>query len=528
MSGPFGGGSVSINGSTLGGALNTLLLAPDILPGAAPSYELAKVLYEYHPLGKKMVDAPIEAAQSQQRKVSVGDHPDEVRDAFLKQWDKDGCDGNAANVAGTARIYGIGSLGVLTEGEESSSPLNFDKLAKQRIAFNIFDPLNTAGSLTLNQDPNSLDFQKHAEIRVAGKQYHRSRSVTILNEKPLYISYTDSAFGFSGRSVYQRALFPLKSFVQTMVTDDMVSKKAGLIIAFIKMAGSIADGLMARITGQKRSLLKMAVVDNVLSMGPDDKVESLNLQNLDGAFGNSRTNILKNIATAASMPAVMLENETLTEGFGEGTEDAKIIAKYIGGVRAWMKPIYDFLDPICQRRAWNSDFVALMQKKFPERYGEMTPDAIFYEWSSAFAAPWPNLLEEPDSEKIKVSDVKYKAALAAVEILAPMLDPDNTVKLILWLVDNMNEDKLLFGGALEIDVDDLLDFLEENAQAVKDAAEAAAQGGEGELGDEGKGPVREKLDSALPGNMARRIADMNDSVSRLPPKVMHLLERAKV
>lgn len=517
-------GSVTINGSELGGALQNLMMSKDIVPGAAPSYELAKTIYEYHPLGKKMVDAPVEAAQSQQRLVSVGDHPDEVRDAFLAQWDKDGCDGNAANVAGTARIYGIGSLGVLTEGEESSAPLDFAKLAKQRIAFNLFDPLNTAGSLTLNQDPNSLDFQKHAEIRVAGKTYHRSRSVTLINEKPMYISYTDSAFGFSGRSVYQRALFPLKSFVQTMVTDDMVSKKAGLLVAFIKMAGSIADGLMARIMGQKRSLLKVAVVDNVLSMGVEDRVESLNLQNLDGAFGNSRTNILKNIATAASMPAVMLENETLTEGFGEGTEDAKVIAKYVAAVRAWMKPIYDFLDPITQRRAWNADFVALMKKKFAERYGDMTPDAIFYEWSSAFKAPWPNLLEEPDSEKIKVSDVKYKAALALVEILAPMLDPDNKAALVLWLVDVVNEDKLLFPTNLDVDVDDLLAFLEENAEKDEEARQSAL---EGDPGDEGKGPVREKLDSALPGDMVRRIADMNDSVARLPPKVMKLLERAK-
>lgn len=514
-------GSITINGSELGGALQSLLMAKDIQPGAAPSYELCKTLYEYHPLGAKMVEAPIEAALSQARKVSVGDHPDEVRDAFLAQWDKDGCDGHVSNVCCTARMYGISSLAVLTAGAEPSTPLDFGGLAAARIAFNMFDPLNTAGSLTLNQDPNSLDFQKHAEIAVAGKKYHRSRSVTIINEKPIYISYTDSAFGFSGRSVYQRALFPLKSFVQTMVTDDMVSKKAGLLIAFIKQVGSITDGVMARIMGQKRSLLKVAVVDNVLSMGPDDSVESLDLSNLAASFGPSRTNILKNIATAAKMPAVMLENETLTEGFGEGTEDAKVVAQFVGGVRAWMKPVYDFLDPVAQRRAWNADFVALMKRKFSDRYGSMTDDAIFYEWSSAFKAPWPNLLEEPDSEKIKVSDVKYKGALALVEILAPMLDPDNKAALVIWLVDVVNEDKLLFPTSLGIEADDLLAFLEENADA---AREIAAQ--EGEPGDD-KGPVNTKMDASSFGNVARRIADMDLAVSRLPPKVVKILESAK-
>lgn len=485
--------TISVNGSTIGTALTQLLIAPDIEVGSTPSYELCKQIYAFHPLGAKIVEAPIEVAMSQPRKVAVacpGTPEERVRDAFIAQWEADGADGHIGNTAGTARIYGIASVACLTDGKDPDAPLDFETLWRDKIAFNVFDPLNTAGSLVLNQDPNSLDFQKHASIAVAGKKYARNRSATILNEKPLYIEYTPSAFGFSGRSVYQRILLPLKSFVQTMVTDDMVSKKAGLIIAFIKGAGSFVDNLMQKFAGMKRSLLKIAVVDNVLSMGSEDSVESLNLQNLDGAFGNSRTNILKNIATGAKMPAVMLENETLTEGFGEGTEDAKVIAQFVKGVRAWMKPLYDFFDPIIQRRAWNPDFFKALKAEFPEAFKGIEYQEAFYKWQKAFSATWPPLLEEPESEKIKVEDVKFKGLLAAVEVLGPLLDPANKVVIVEWVADNLNENKLLFGSPLNLDFDELLAFLEE--AAAKAEADAAKLNTE-EPGN--AGGVRERLDS---------------------------------
>lgn len=497
-------------GSNVGTALASLLMADDIEPGAAPSYELCKTIYSYHPLGGKMVDGPIEAAQSQPRELAVPGAPDEVVDAFAKQWLADGCDENAANVGRLARIYGIASLALIEVDVDPKEPIDFKKLWNAKIGYNALDPLNTAGSLVLNQDPNSPDFQKHAAIAVAGKPYARNRSVTLMNERPLYVEYTASAFGFVGRSVYQRPLLPLKSFVQTMITDDMVSKKAGLLIAFIKGAGSFVDNLMAKFASLKRSLLKVAVVDNVLSMGPDDRVESLNLQNLDGAFGNSRTNILKNIATAAKMPAVMLENETLTEGFGEGTEDAKVIAQYVDGVRTWLAPVYAFLDAATMRRAWNPDFIKLMRAKYPDVAKLGDDEAIFLEWRSKFSALWPSLLKEPESEQIKVEDVKFRALLATASTLAPGLDPENRATVYAWVAENLNQHKLLFNTPLELDLDLLLAWNEDAAEAAKESREQGAEGGSKAAG------VSMRLDSVRADRTRASLAHYEAAVARLP------------
>ena len=436
--------------------LQRLLLADDIVPGAAPSYELCKIIYEYHPLGLKMVEAPTNMAQSQPREISVAIGPeDRLREAFLLEWNLLNCDDAAANLMRISRIYGAGSLGILTEGETATSPLKYEELYKKNIAFNIWDPLNTSGSLVLNQLPNSFEFLKHESVRVSGQEYHPSRVIVKFNEKPIYLGWTASAFGYVGRSVYQRALYPLKSFINTMVTDDMISRKAGVLVMKLKQAGSIVSQSMLSLFGLKRQVLQDAATNNVISVGQEDAIESLNLQNIDGAGTFARTNILKNIATSADMPAILLENETLVEGFGEGTEDAKVVARYVERYRTEMTPIYMFLDQIVQYRAWNPDFYKTLQAAFPETYGGVDYKVAFYEWRNNFKAVWPSLLTEPDSEKIKVDDTRLKAVIALVEVLMPSMDPENKAVLIQWAADNFNELPLLFTTPLELDYEAL-------------------------------------------------------------------------
>lgn len=464
-------------GSSLGGSLNDLLNASDIVPGSDPSYQLCKVIYLYHPLGGKMVESPISMAQSQTREVTVPNSPEEdVKKAFLDEWEALGVDQIVFNVMATSRCYGIAAVALVADGMPSEKPIEFMKLYGQKLSFNVFDPLNTAGSLVLNQNPNASDFQHVVAIAVQGKGYHPSRTCVMMNGNPVYIAYTTSAFGYVGRSCFQRALFPLKSFVQSMVTDDMVTLKAGVLVAALKPAGSIVDQVMAQVTGIKRAILQMAKTGNVISINaPDEKIETLNMQNLDGAYGMARKNILENLAAADDMPAQLLNAETFAEGFGEGTEDAKAVARYIDRFRVKMKPLYTWFDKIVQHRAWNEDFFKLMQQKFPERYGKMAYNQAFYEWRNSFSAIWPSLLTEPDSEKVKTEDVKLKALIAIVQVLAPMLDPENLATLIQWAADNLNETgEQMFTDPLVLDAAAIADHAQEKADQAAEMQEKAA------------------------------------------------------
>ena len=379
-------------------------------------------------------------------------------DAFKQEWKSIQADRHIFNAARLARIYGVSTLGLMVKDADIGTPVDFKKLPQDTISFNVWDPLNTAGSLVLNQDPNSMDFQKVPNVTVGGKSYHRSRTVVLMNEDPLYIEYETAGFGFLGRSVYQRGLVPLKSFVLTLATDMMIALKAGVLITKMKSQSSAVDGPMSWLFAGKRQMVKEAQTGNVLTIDVDEDIESLNLQNLDGAYGMARKNIIENEAAACGTPAKIVLAETFAEGFGEGTEDAKAVAMFIETIRAWMEPLYTFMDQIVMHRAWNEEFFERVKNKYPDAYKDTDYNTAFYEWKNSFQALWPSLLDEPESEKLKGEDVVLKAIIAVVEVLLPEVPPETKATVIEWMQDNLNEKKRLFSSPMDLDFDAIAEY----------------------------------------------------------------------
>ena len=455
-------GILATSGGEVGTALRQMLMADDIEPGSEPSYHLCKIIYTYHPLGKKMADSPITMAMSQEREITVPDGPESrLVEAFKAERTKLKIDNRIANLGSLSRIYGISSMGTVTTKYQSNQPIPANKLADiDDLTINVWDPLNTSGSLVLNQQPNEVDFMKPSGLRVAGLVYAPGRTVTLLHEQPIYISYTNSAFGFVGRSVYQRGLYPLQSFVQSMKTDNMIVVKAGVLIAKIKQAGSIISNAMRRLFGFKAEVVKDAQTGNVITIGTEgEEIETLNMQNLDAPYAIARKNILENIAVSADMPAKLLNSETFAEGFGEGTEDAKNVARFVDGIRIWLQPAYEFTDALVQYRAWNEDFYKTIQNEFPDEYGKVPYATAFMRWVNSFRATWPSLLIEPESELAKKEDVKFKAVVAIAELLLPVIDPINKATVVKWMADNANDNKMLFSHPLDLDYEVLAQYV---------------------------------------------------------------------
>ncbi|HHH0255279.1 TPA: phage portal protein [Yersinia enterocolitica] len=439
--------------------LSLLLDGDDIQPGSSVGYQICKTIYLYHPLGGKMVDRPIKMAMNEPRTVHVSQTfalEQRLRDAFEREWRSLGADKHIANAARIAKIYGTSAIAMLVDNHEPSLALDFRTLYKNNVSFNILDPLNTAGSIVLNQDPNAQDFQKVEGIRVAGKAYHKSRCVVIQHEDPIYLAYNPAAFGFTGRSVYQRALFPLKSFIQTMRTDDMVAVKGGLLVTKIQGPSSVVNNMMQKLSGIKRMMLKRGKTGEVLQIGDKDSIESIDLSNLEKPLDSARNHILANIAAAADMPAIILNSETFTKGFGEGTEDAKAVAVYIDGQREWLDELYNYFIRICQYRAWSIEFFQSLRADMPEI--KNTYSLYFTKWINNFEYAWPSSLKEPESEKVKVDETRFKAIVSTLEILLPQLtsDPDNRATLIEWACENANANEHLFPQRLNLDYDSLL------------------------------------------------------------------------
>jgi hypothetical protein len=518
---------LQINASTLGNQLENLLMAEDIIPGDEPSYQLCKIIWLWHPLGKKMVESPIIHAQSQAREISIPGSPeDKVRDQFNKTWEDIRANEIIYNAASLARAYGVGSVAAVAEDMDYSKPLTPEQIVGSDIRFSIFDPLNTAGSLVLNQNPLAVDFMKPNAIRVSSVNFHRSRTVTLLHEQPVYIAYTIAAFGFVGRSVFQRALYPLKSFVQTMITDDLVTKKAGVFVARLGTAGAIIDNIMQTMAGLKRMFIKVATIGNVISVGKDEFIETLNMQNLDAAFGMARRDILENIAAAADMPAKLLLQESFAEGFGEGAEDAKAVAAYIDGIRVWLRPLYAFFDRIVMYKAWTPEFYQTIQQQFPDEWGKVPYEQAFFAWANAFTAKWPSLLTEPESEQVVTDNVKIQALLAFLELFMQLPDPENLGHVMQWVQDNINQNRMMFQTPLQLNIESIMQsaaqMQEQQAQMAQAQLESGKeQGGERKDSDEGRGR-RRRIDLSRVHAAAKDLVDMmhEKAGKKQPPRIM--------
>jgi Protein of unknown function (DUF1073) len=464
--------SFSTVGATnpLGTPLTRLMMAEAIEPGSDLGYELAKILYTFHPLGAKMTEKPITLAQSIAREIAVPVRGEpRIVARFVETWDKISKIGATAeinNLMTMKRVYGISSLGVGELGKETSTELDLAKIKEStELYFNVLDPLNTAGSLVLDQNPNSPNFLKpKGALSVSGQVWHASRSLPVMNERPLFIEWTPSAFGFVGRSVYQRALYPMKSYLQAMVTDQMIVQKAGLLVYKAASPGSVIDKIMLGFAALKRTALKAGNTGNVAQIGIDEDLQTLNFTNLEGPYALARTNIIKNIATACGMPASMLLEEALAEGFGEGVEDSNKEIQFLNYIREEMGPAYTFMDRIVQRKAWTAEFKETLHGEYPE-IAKQTYETWLHECIRAFSATWPNLKIEPESEKAKNQDVKFKAVIAALETMLPILDPDNSEVLIAWAADNFNEFESLFTGKINFDPDKLIEHLKKKSEA---------------------------------------------------------------
>ena len=451
---------ISINNTSLGSTLSQLLEAQSIEPGSDAGYGLCKAIWEYHPLGGKIVEKPVRLALSKPRTITIDCEPKEMLvDAFNKEWEDLGATAHIRDTMFLKRTYGASAIVYGAPDIPTTEPIDPWKLSDLNLYFNQLDPLNLAGSIVTNQNPNAPDFQKPlAYTTAAGQPYHPSRSVVVFNGTPIYLSFQSSTFGFTGRSVFQRSLYPLKSFIQSMITDDMVTYKAGLLIAKQKPAGSIVNRLMQQAANIKREYLQRGATGNVLSIDIDESIEAINLQNTDTAMKTARDNIIANIAAASDVPAILLRDEAFTQGFGEGTEDTKAIVQYVDGIREEMRTLFKFFDKIVMHRAWNKEFFEAVQNKYPDLYKNKTYEQAFYHWEKNFKADWESLMEEPESEKVKIWETKVKAINEVLRTTLPIIDPQNKAFLMQWAVDNINEMPDMFQSTLQLDADLLAEY----------------------------------------------------------------------
>ncbi len=470
--------TIEVSGSVIPSGLQGILAADDLVPGSGISYQLCKAIWTLHPLGAKCAEKPVALALGQKRKINVPCAVEEhLVKAHAKEWKKLQCTRYIRDLAHVSRVYGVGALVYGSPNVPTTDEVPLADLYKlPDLYFNIFDPLNLAGSAVTNQNPNAPDFQKHVlQITAAGQPYHQSRSIVLFNGTPVYLDYQSSAFSFSGRSVFLRALFPLKSFIQTMIVNDMVSLKSGLIIAKMKQAGAVINKLMTKAAAWKRAILQEGRTNNVLSIDIDESIETIDLTNTAPAMIAARDNIISDIAAATDVPAILLKDESFAKGLASGDQDMLAVVQYIDGIREELEPAFEYFDRIVMHRAWNPEFYAGLQKVIPELTKPYTE--WFYEVCELFEAEWPSLIQEPKSETVKRNAEKLKAMTDVLKTLLAALDPMNKAFLVDWFVQQLNDMPEIFAAGPNFDPEELANYEPPTPTMPGEPGGADAEGG---------------------------------------------------
>lgn len=440
--------------------LTKILDSDEIQPGTDVGYDLCKLLWMYHPLGGKLVEKPITMAMCKPRQYNVDTDPDErVIRQFMTVWERMGLNDKVKNLFFISRCYGAAAIGVGTDGVSCKDELPTFGLKEDDVYINVWDPLNAAGSMVTDQNPNSKYFQQaNRTLKITGKNWHHSRTMKIFNGTPIYLEYQNSSFGFTGRSVFQRVLFPMKSYIGTMNANDLVSQKAGVMVAKTAQNGSVISGIMAAAAKAKREIVKIARTGGVINIGTGDDIESLNLQNIDKALNAARDNIISDIASGSDVPAILIKEEAFSTGWSEGSEDSKAISQYIDGVRQQIEPVMDYFERLVQYIAWNEDFFNALKDDFPD---VITEDykTTFYQWRREFNAKWQELVEEsPDKRRESDSKVIQQAS-AVYTSLEKNFDPENRATLAEWLANIVNATQTYGDVPLLIDMDTLANYI---------------------------------------------------------------------
>lgn len=446
--------------NNLSSELAKILESDEIQPGTDVGYELCKLLWQFHPLGGKLVEKPITMAMCKPRHYNVETDPDErVVRQFELVWKRMGLSEKIKNFFFVSRCYGAAAIGVGTRSASCKDPIPTFGLREDDVYINVWDPLNAAGSMVTDQNPNSPYFQQaNATLKISGKNWHPSRTLKIFNGTPIYLEYQNSTFGFTGRSVFQRVLYPMKSYVGTMTANDLVSQKAGVMVAKTAQNGSVINGIMAAATKVKREIVKIARNGGVINIGVSEDIESLNLQNIDKALTVARDNIISDIASGSDVPAVLIKEEAFSNGFGEGTEDSKAVSQYVDGVRQAIDSVMDYFERMVRYIAWNEDFFNSLKNDYPDIITE-DYQTTFLMWEREFTAEWQELVEESPDKHREADSKVIQQAVALYTALSPTLDPKNRAALAEWVSGIVNGTQTYGDFPLIIDMDALAKFI---------------------------------------------------------------------
>lgn len=293
------------------------------------SYKDCQNLYSYIPLAKRIINLPVKIAINNMniKWGSEGEYKDEEG---LKDIDINYVKTLCTDYISKVRLYGYSVLLPLVGPEDNASkPLMKSEIYDKEIRYNILDPLNM--TVTIDNNPASYNFKRITSMRVNnGPLIHSNRALALNNRlNNLYLQYNNASYNYVGLSELQ-SCYCLMNVIATAITSMERQLMHSSLMVVEEEKGSTNVNTQS-MTAQA-DLLSQVKQDSVVLLRNGLKLNQFQLSNFD-TITNSIDSINKLISMTTDIPSVLFTDESLGNGFSEGSSDGQIVEMYLTDIR---------------------------------------------------------------------------------------------------------------------------------------------------------------------------------------------------
>lgn len=293
------------------------------------SYKDCQNLYSYIPLAKRIVNLPVKIAINNMN-IKWGSEDEYKDEEGLKDIDINYLKTLCTDYISKVRLYGYSVLLPLVGPEDNANkPLMKSEIYDKEIRYNILDPLNL--TVNIDNNPASYNFKRITSIRVNnGPVIHSNRALALNNRlNNLYLQYNNASYNYVGLSELQIA-FPLINLLATSITSMERQLLHSSIMVVEEEKGSTNVNTQAMST--QADLLSQVKQDSVVLLRNGLKLNQFQLNNFD-SIGNVIDKINNLISLSVDIPSALFCDETLSNGFGDGSNESQIVEMYLTDIR---------------------------------------------------------------------------------------------------------------------------------------------------------------------------------------------------
>lgn len=400
--------------------------------GELLDYKQCMNIYRYWPLGKRIATSLPNFALSAPREVIFKDLPKDFVDRFIEIEEEYDIISIIKKTSIYMRIFGVSALFISCENKKPNEPLTFKDLEKNKIVFNIQDPLNLNG-MKIGLNPLEPTYQKVYDIRINGKKVHPSRCYVGFNDLSFYLQYIPSNFNFGSHSIYQNMYKMIRSWNRCVIALERMATKGGSLVYKNREKGAL-NSIIATASKKSLQLIREMQNDGAVSIDRDDSIEFFNLSGID-AVDNIITQMNQILLMALNdTPAAILLDKELAQGFGNGAEDMKAILMAVDNFRRdTLKDIYAFVDKYLLYVTLSNSFLEEMKEKYSQDLGDYSIEELREKAISSFKYTWGNLYPETEATRVDNQSKKLENLIKLKELGANLSDIEQIIN---------NDDKL--------------------------------------------------------------------------------------